>query len=66
MQVRINVVEDEDEMLFYSNLETVPGTGDIVEGHASSGEKYKVESVIHQNIFNSAGEHIITINLTKL
>ncbi|WP_198300417.1 hypothetical protein [Bacillus thuringiensis] len=44
----------------------VSSTGDIIEDPGSGGEKFKVESVTHQNVFNSPGEHPITVNLMKL
>ncbi|ARV91351.1 hypothetical protein BK727_07560 [Bacillus thuringiensis serovar roskildiensis] len=49
-----------------NNLFAVSSTGDIIEDPGSGGEKFKVESVTHQNVFNSPGEHPITVNLMKL
>ncbi|MES9692001.1 hypothetical protein ABWK39_10885 [Bacillus toyonensis] len=52
--------------LIPGNLLTVPATGDIIEDPGPGGEKFKVESVVHQNVFNDPGEHSITVNLIKL
>ncbi|MBG9535678.1 MULTISPECIES: hypothetical protein [Bacillus] len=67
--MRVQFIHKENEevrKLIPNNLLTVPATGDIIEDPAPGGEKYKVESVVHQNVFNSPGEHSITVNLIKL
>ncbi|NSL65369.1 hypothetical protein [Bacillus toyonensis] len=67
MKVRfIHEVNGVERSLIPNNLLTVPATGDIIEDPAPGGEKYKVDSVVHQNVFNSPGEHSITVNLIKL
>ncbi|WP_212936750.1 hypothetical protein [Bacillus hominis] len=62
----IHIKNGEEQTLLPNNLLTIPGTGDIIESPVPGGDIYKVESVVHQNIFNSPGEHSIVVNLIKL
>ncbi|MED1557538.1 hypothetical protein [Bacillus paramycoides] len=67
MGLKFVYIEDgREQHLIHNNLIAVPGTGDIIEDPAPNGEKFKVESVVHQNVFNDPGEHSIIVNLIKL
>ncbi|PFV82351.1 hypothetical protein [Bacillus thuringiensis] len=61
----ISVEDGVEKRLISTKYLTVPGTGDIIEDPAG-GYKYKVESVVHQNVFNDPGEHTVTVNLIRL
>jgi hypothetical protein len=67
MRIQFIAVENGVKQEFiYNNLLSVPGTGDIIEDPAPGGQKFKVESVVHKNVFNDPGEHSIVVNLVKL
>ena len=46
-------------------LISIPGTGDTIADPGPGGETFLVKSVVHHNVFNSPGEHEITVNLEK-
>lgn len=62
----ISVEDGIEKRLISTKYLTVPGTGDIIEDPGPSGDKYKVESVIHHNVFNDPGEHTVTVKLIRL
>lgn len=66
-RVRFLLLEDGQEKLHIvsNNLLTLPGTGDVIED-PSGHDRFKVQSVTHQNIFNSPGEHSVTIRMIRL
>jgi hypothetical protein len=66
MRIKFVTIENgKEQTILHNNLLTVPGTGDIIEDPVPGGEKFKVESVVHQNVFNDPGEHSIIVNLVK-
>lgn len=67
MTVKFVLFKNGVEQTLLSNpLLTIPGTGDIIEDPGPGGSKYRVESVIHQNVFNSPGEHSVVVTLVEI
>lgn len=61
--MKVTFKEGDKTLIPGGHLLTVPGTGDIITDPA--GLSYLVTSVVHQNVFNSPGEHEITVNVEQ-
>lgn len=69
MRYKIVEVDDEGNELRQeknAELNSIPGTGDLIAGEGNDGQAYIVDSVVHHNFIVHPELHSVTIKIKKI
>ncbi|SDN89018.1 hypothetical protein [Alkalicoccus daliensis] len=64
----VEVDEDGKELRQEENaqLNSIPGTGDLIAGEGNDGQAYIVDAVVHHNFIVEPELHSVTIKIRKI